>query len=59
MYLSNSQFGEKQNDSEKSSSKNKKPKERKPITPHHVASIDDRLKFAKLMQMLSEPTKPL
>lgn len=60
MYLSNSQFGEHQKKIEQKAQKAQKAvhsKRQKYITAHHVMNIDDSLKFAKLMQMLSTPTK--
>jgi hypothetical protein len=57
MYLSNSQFGEHQKKIEQKAQKAVHSKRQKYITAHHVMNIDDSLKFAKLMQMLSTPTK--
>ncbi len=57
MYLSNSQFGEHQKKIEQKAQRAVHSKRQKYITAHHVMNIDDSLKFAKLMQMLSTPTK--
>ncbi len=56
MYLSNSQFGEHQKKIEKEAHNAVHSKRQKYITAHHVMTIDDQLKFAKLMQMLATPT---
>ena len=59
MNLSNEQFGKHHRNMEKSGQKAVHSKRQKYITAHHVMNIDDQLKFAKLMQMLSTPTNRL
>jgi hypothetical protein len=59
MNLSNEQFGKHHRNMEKSAQKVAHSKRQKYITAHHLMTIDDQLKFAKLMQMLSTPTNRL
>ena len=59
MNLSNEQFGKHHRNMEKSAQKAVHSKRQKNVTAHHVVTIDDQLKFAKLMQMLSTPTNRL
>ena len=57
MNLSNEQFGEHHRNMVKNVQKAVRSKRQKNLTAHHVKNIDDQLKFAELMQMLSTPTK--
>jgi hypothetical protein len=56
MYSDTSQFAEHRDALEKKATKAVHSKRQKYITAHHVMNLDDQLKFAKLMQMLSTPT---
>lgn len=59
MYSNISQFGEHRDALDKKAQKAVHSKRQQYITVHHVMNIDDQLKFAKLVQMLSTPTNRL
>jgi len=52
MNLNVSQFG----NSKRGNRTNRNRQVQPPLSTHQVVSIDDRLKFAQLIQMLSTPT---